>query len=108
MICHVPIRLINPLNGQHGHWSYHASQRKEQRNATHYAWLDAKMPRVLLEGQRVKITRIGPRSMDGDGLQASCKAVRDAVANLLGIDDALDVWAYDQAKGEYGVELEIV
>jgi hypothetical protein len=108
MICHVPIRLFNPLNGSHSHWSTHAGRRSAQRNATHYAWLEAKMPRVLLEGQRVKITRIGPRSMDGDGLQASAKAVRDAIASLLGINDALDVWVYDQAKGDYGVELEIV
>jgi hypothetical protein len=108
VICRVPIRLVSPLNGAHGHWSQQASNRKRQRTATWVAWLEAKMPRQLEPGQRVKITRVGPRELDGDNLQSSAKSVRDEVAKLLGINDKLDVWEYDQAKGDYGVELEIL
>lgn len=104
----VPIRLDNPLNGAHGHWSVWARKRKRQRNAVHFAWLEAKMPRQLEPGQRVEITRIGKCKLDGDGLQASCKSVRDAVAAMLGINDKMDVWTYGQRIGEYAVEVRIL
>src|SRR5688572_29324470 len=48
----------------------------------------------------VTLVRIGPRPLDGDNLQSACKAVRDAIAKLLEIDDA-DVrieWRYQQER----------
>jgi hypothetical protein len=56
----------------------------------------------------VLITRIGPRRLDSDNLQAACKSVRDQAAQMLGINDALDVWLYAQETGVYGVRVEIV
>lgn len=105
----IPIRLDNPLNGAHGHWSTWYHKRRAVHKAVHYAWLEAKLPRKLEQGQRVEITRIGKRTMDGDGLQAACKAVRDAAAAMLGIDDRLDCWAYQQRCGKsYAVEIRIL
>lgn len=49
------------------------------------------------------------RAMDGDNLQRAFKALRDALARLVGLDDGdpLVRWAYDQRPGPPGVELRI-
>ena len=105
--CHVAIRLDNPLNGAHGHWSTQARKRKRQRQSTQISWVLDHMPRALEPGMRVKIVRLGPRSLDSDNLQAACKSVRDAVAEMLGINDRMEIWDYGQERGEYGVRIEI-
>jgi hypothetical protein len=105
----LPLRLDNPLNGSVGHWSTWHHKRKVTRKAVHFGWLEAKLPRKLEPGQRVEITRIGRRMLDGDGLQAACKSVRDGAADMLGINDKMDVWEYRQAIGvTYAVEIKIV
>jgi hypothetical protein len=63
----------------------------------------------------VTLTRIGPRDLDSDNLAGSAKAVRDAVARWLGVDDgprAPVEWRYAQerpAKGakRYAVRITI-
>ena len=49
----------------------------------------------------VTLTRIGPRLLDGDNLQAAGKGVRDQVARWLGCDDnpaAPVTWRYAQER----------
>lgn len=64
------------------------------------------------EGLAITITRIAPRKLDSDNLAGSAKAVRDGIADWLGLDDGderLD-WQYAQRKGEsgeYGVEVQV-
>jgi len=61
----------------------------------------------------ITLTRIAPRRLDpGDNLNSSMKAVRDGIADALGIDDgdARLTWKYAQRKGnpkEYAVEVEV-
>ena len=38
----------------------------------------------------VTLARLGGKAMDSDNLQGACKALRDAVAKLVGVDDADD------------------
>lgn len=49
--------------------------------------------------------------MDDDNLAISAKALRDGIAEALGVNDgdrSVVTWEYDQKLGkEYGVELEI-
>jgi hypothetical protein len=47
--------------------------------------------------------------MDDDGAQASCKAIRDGIADKLGVNDGSDLvtWRYAQEKGPYSVRVEI-
>lgn len=49
--------------------------------------------------------------MDDDNLAISAKALRDGIAEALGVDDGdknLITWEYDQKLGKaYGVEVEI-
>jgi hypothetical protein len=120
----IPVRTENVLNGSHRHWSVRAKARKEQRRAAALACLAAQptkqigkhvanlgrpaLPAVIL------LTRVAPsRGLDDDSLPASMKAIRDGVADWLGLADDRDArvrWIYDQrrgAKGEYAVEVTI-
>jgi len=60
----------------------------------------------------VTITRVAPGTLDSDGVVSSQKAVRDGIADALGIDDGssrID-WRYGQrkgSKGQYAVEIRI-
>jgi hypothetical protein len=66
-----------------------------------------------LEGLTIVLTRIAPRKLDTDNLASGFKAVRDGIAEWLGIDDGdsrLD-WQYRQRNGGvkvYRVEVEII
>lgn len=101
------MRLHNPLNGAHGHWSAQAKARRSQKWSVRKAWLLNRLPREYREGMRVRITRVGKRALDSDNLQAACKAVRDAAAEMLGIDDRLEIWDYGQQTGDYAVRIEL-
>lgn len=87
------LQLINPTNGaaRSEHWRARSKRRNQEREATYYAffaerWRCDPLP---LSPYRVTITRRGPnkRLLDDDGLAASAKTVRDAIAALLGVDD---------------------
>lgn len=65
----------------------------------------------------VTLTRIAPRRLDGDNLQGALKAVRDGVADWLGVVDAEHrssvVWRYEQERGgprsqALQIELEVM
>jgi len=60
----------------------------------------------------VILTRIAPRPLDTDNLARSFKAIRDGIADALGIDDGSKrlTWNYAQEKGppkRYAVRIEI-
>ena len=60
----------------------------------------------------VTLTRVAPRPLDTDNLARSFKAVRDGIADALGIDDGSKrlTWNYAQEKGppkRYAVRIEI-
>jgi hypothetical protein len=94
------------------HWASRARRVKMQRAVVtmalrQYGHLlpelrDAEIVRVLL-------VRVSPRRLDDDNLRGALKAVRDAVAAWVGIDDGSPRWEwnYDQRKGPLGVSLAI-
>lgn len=119
MIFTVPIRLESEANGSHGHWSAKSLRVKEQRQAVTAASIDAglhttahviataKKSRVVCRWKEppvfplvVTITRVAPRQLDDDNLARSGKAVRDQVAELLGVDDRDPrvTWRYAQER----------
>jgi hypothetical protein len=58
----------------------------------------------------VTMTRVAPSNgLDSDNLSGSMKAIRDAVAEWLGVDDrdARIEWKCAQRRGPWSVELEI-
>ena len=106
---YLPLRTVSTLNARE-HWSKRARRAAEHRGVTHMA-LTARLRGIALPVV-VTLTRIAPRALDGDNLQASCKNVRDGVADALGVDDRtpLVTWVYLQRRGkprEYGVEITI-
>lgn len=66
-------------------------------------WLDDDRVVVLLR-------RLAPSNgLDDDNLRSALKAIRDGLADGLGVDDGDPsvTWEYDQRRGPYGVEVEI-
>lgn len=106
MKVHIPIRLLS-LPNTRMHWRTLDKLKRTQKAATAICLLGAKFPPMPVI---VTITRIGPRKLDDDNLAAACKYVRDVIARRIGVDDGSDLytWRYQQRKGEYGVDVEIV
>ena len=101
----LPLHTVSVANLRE-HWRVKARRAKEQRLVAFLQCHDHPLPCV------VTLTRIAPRSLDGDNLQASFKHVRDGVADRLGIkdNDPRVEWRYGQRKGlpkEYAVEVNI-
>lgn len=101
-----PLRIESVANKRE-HWSVKYRRTKRDRQA-----MMVVIPRGLPVPCEVTITRIAPRRLDGDNLQSGCKAIRDAIAERLGVDDADPrvIWNYAQEKGkpkEYAVRIEI-
>ena len=110
----LPIKTVSEANLRE-HWGKRARRAKKQREAARTC-LRARLScdRVALVDGRltVSLTRIAPRALDSDNLAGSFKAVRDGVADALGIDDGSPLidWQYFQRKGQpkqYAVLIEI-
>jgi hypothetical protein len=98
MIVTLPLRLLSEANTR-GHWAVRAKRVRAQRGLVRLV-LTAKQTKPPSAPLTVTITRLGPGMLDGDNLVSSCKAVRDGVADYLGIDDGspLVTWHYRQAR----------
>ena len=113
----LPMRLPSLANARM-HWRQLAATKKAQRS---YAALALRTTgraffahwKVLRGNEamrmRVVLTRSGPRALDSDNLQGAFKAVRDQVAEFLGLDDGSDRfdWVYLQARGLYEVTIHM-
>ena len=105
MIVTVPIRTGRGLNDRE-HWRTRSRRVKAEKDAV-LAML-IRMPKCMR--YVINLTRISPGTLDGDNLQGALKAVRDAVAIRLGMDDASPMltWHYAQERGkEFAVRIEI-
>ena len=100
--------LVSEANSR-GHTRAKAKRVASQRSAI-TATLRVMGGAVVPLPCRVGITRLAPRTLDDDNLASACKAVRDGVAEWLGIDDRDPrvEWAVAQEKGPYGVRVEVV
>lgn len=96
------------------HWAIKAKLAKDQRTRTRMSLAAvAQSSGLEMLPVTVVLTRIAPRRLDGDNLQSGFKAVRDGVADWLGVDDGngLIDWQYAQRSGrpgEYAVEVEVI
>lgn len=104
----MPIRLVSEPNAR-GHWGKRHGRASEQRGLAralaHSRGVHRMRPPCV-----VTITRIGKRRLDDDNAVASCKAVRDGVADALGIDDSDPrvEWRYEQeTKQAYAVRVRV-
>ena len=107
----LPIRTVSELN-QRDHWAVKHRRVKTQKREVGYSLIQATNRRPTLPCD-VWLTRIAPRELDeGDNLNGSFKAIRDAIAHWMGVDDRSKeiTWKYNQRKGktgEYAVIIEV-
>lgn len=104
----VPVRTVSETN-QREHWAMRHHRRAVQRSLVRMV-LGAGCTRPAFPCV-VTLTRIAPRSLDDDNLRGALKAVRDGVADWLGVDDADPriEWRYDQRRGrprEHAVRID--
>lgn len=107
----IPIRTKSELNACE-HWGKRYRRRKAQREMIFYelASRSTRKPKAPID---IWLTRIAPRMLDiDDNLNASFKAIRDGIADWIGIDDKSNLlrWRYSQKKGgvgEYAIIVEI-
>lgn len=110
----MPVRVISETNARE-HWAKKHTRKKEQKDALFTAWLAAinraeawpvKLPCV------VRLTRVGPKRLDDDNLSESFKAIRDAIAWAIDVDDGDDRIKFEYAqeatgKRVYAVKVEV-
>ena len=107
----LPIRTESEANTREC-WQSKHRRAKSQRGIVKMMLFSHRRKLPGDEGGTIILTRIAPRGLDGDNLQRSFKAIRDQVAEEIGIDDgdARLTWFYRQEKGkpkEYAVRVEV-
>lgn len=107
----LPIRTVSETN-QREHWSRRHKRRRAQRLTVALTMTPLVVGLRGFVGLNVMLTRIAPRELDDDNLRGALKAVRDGVADALGIDDGdrRVTWLYGQGRGTpraYGVEVQV-
>ena len=105
----VPIKIVSVANLRL-HWAVKAKLAKSHRSKAFSALASVAAPPA--PPCTLVLTRVAPRALDGDNLQSAFKAVRDGVADWLGVYDGhkdLD-WQHSQRKDGtkvYAVEIEV-
>lgn len=104
----VPIKAWSTSNLRE-HWGARARRSQSQRKAT--ALVSKSLVHQVATVLVVTLTRVAPRALDDDNLRGALKAVRDAVASVLRVDDRSPLvrWEYAQRRGEpheYAVEID--
>ena len=103
----LPIRIRSEANLRYSHWAQRAQAAKTQRELAGYCvqsetnkrswpgWPNSEHELI------VTLIRIAPRGLDDDNLVRAFKAIRDGVADALGIDDGSKRarWFYRQRPG---------
>jgi crossover junction endodeoxyribonuclease RusA len=107
----LPVRTWSEANVR-GHWGKRARRAKRQREAARLLVRAARIAIPKSGPVAITLTRIALRALDSDNLASGFKAVRDGVADALGVDDgsARIEWRYAQERGkpgEYAVKVQI-
>jgi hypothetical protein len=103
----VPLTLPSVAN-MRLHWAKKAQLVKAQR--TTVAWCLKRVRDVLTPPPNVvTLIRVAPRKLDDDNLASAFKAVRDQVAECIGVDDGDPrvTWRYGQLKGKAMVFIDL-
>lgn len=107
----VPVVTISEANARsHPHARATRVRRQRETVTAHLALWPVRLPSIA----RVRLVRLGARALDTDNLAGALKAVRDAVAAWLGVDDGPGglVWEVDQEphkrhRNQPGVRIEL-
>lgn len=101
----LPVKTISEANAR-CHWAAKANRAKRQRHVARALTAAHPLPVV------VTITRYSAGTLDDDNLRSALKAVRDGIADRLGVpdNDPRVRWCYAQARctrGEFGVQVRM-
>lgn len=101
----IPIKTVGGLNARE-HWRQRSARVKKERTTAAITTPRFPLPCV------VTMTRLSSGTLDDDNLQGACKAIRDGIADKLGIDDRDPrvEWRYGQEKckrGDFGVRVTL-
>lgn len=93
----IPIRTPSCANLRE-HWHARAKRAKGHRLAACACFPRDRVPSFPVV---VTLTRVAPRPLDDDNLRGALKAVRDGIADALGVDDRDERvrWRYRQIRG---------
>lgn len=103
----IAMRTVSEAN-QREHWSARARRVSAQRQTIGRALASHGEHLVALRAAPcivVELTRVAPRALDSDNAVGAMKAVRDAIAAWIGIDDGSSryEWRYAQRRGPASV-----
>jgi hypothetical protein len=106
-VVELPIRIVSEMNLRE-HWR--SRHRRFQSQKTDFVWsMVGHHPQS--KRARITLTRLAPRKLDDDNLAAGFKAIRDAVADWIGVDDGSTslTWVYrqEQVSKRYAIRLEV-
>lgn len=108
----IPIKTVSETNQREHHMARHR-RRRQQRQTVAMVMIGQLRASGIKAPCAVHLTRCAPSvGLDGDNLVSSLKAVRDGVADALGVDDgdASVTWHYEQRRSkprEWCVEIRI-
>lgn len=104
----LPIKTVSLLNRRE-HWAIRAKRTKMHRQAACVLVKNAIRGKSINPPIEVVMIRCGIRKMDDDNVRGALKAVRDGIADALGIDDADPrvQYRYEQTNGKYAVFIKI-
>jgi hypothetical protein len=106
MIITVNIRTVAGQNVRE-HFAVRAKRVKAEKEAVAWSLVGKEKPPIPCS---VRLTRVAPSAgVDDDNLVGAMKAVRDAVAAWLGVDDKHSRqvrYVYDQKRGPWGLTIE--
>lgn len=101
-------KLVSAANLRAGASGFGRSARAKQQRAMGRLAVAANGPLPPLPVV-VTLVRVGPRALDDDNLAYAFKALRDGVADALGVPDhdPRVTWRYAQELGHYAVRIEL-
>lgn len=104
-----PIRIVSAANLREHHHAKARRVKRERSTALMMARTTLTRPALPCI---VELIRIAPRPLDDDNAVSGMKAVRDAIAEWLDVDDRDPrvVWIYEQERGkprQYALRVEV-
>jgi hypothetical protein len=111
----IPVRTVSESNARDHHRA-RARRVRQQRGLARLlvsaGFTRPALPLAEAPAVVVTLTRIAPRDLDDDNLRGALKAIRDGIADWLGVTDRNPrvVWRYGQERGAvrfYAVRVDV-
>lgn len=104
MIVTIDRLRLPSVNNLREHWTARYKRAKAHRKLAYVM-----TPGGIALPCVVRLVRIGPQQLDDDNLRGALKAVRDGVADRMGVqdNDPRVSWQYGQERGKPALRIEV-